>query len=152
MSLAFWFSLVVCVGAFLEAIIDHRETLEAFRKSVSQKEKRWHGFKLWVYWVVFALALIGVVVTGWESSTSDRTSRIQSEAITNATQQIAKQRKEIESLSERLAQATNSISSTDPRKQPIISATATARMSRPYSLGRRSLNALTMGCMVRKVA
>ena len=88
MSLSFWFSLFVCIGAFLEALVDHRETLEAFRAANTDKEKRWNGFKLWVYWVVFSVALLGVFVSGWESVSSNKTSRDQAAQIKTATNKV----------------------------------------------------------------
>ena len=117
MSLAFWISLVVCGGAFLEAIIDHRETLEDFRASTG-KERRWNRFKLGVYWFVFGLALVSTLITGWDSISTDRKIEEQAKEIANhsnalhvATQRLAQveQKTREKPLSERLRKVLDEI-------------------------------------------
>ena len=116
MSLAFWISLIVCVGAFLEAVIDHHETLEDFRSSTG-RARRWHGFKLWVYWVVFGLALISTLVTGWESLSTDK--------------KIEGQAKDIRSTSNALHSATQELAS--------VKATLDAKINPPFVVRLKNL-------------
>jgi hypothetical protein len=107
MSLAFWISLVVCVGSLLEAVIDHSETLEEFRHATTKRKKRWYGFKLGVYWFVFAIASLSTLITGRESIATDKTSQEQARAITNLRSNAETASNIIAVLTTNLSTATN---------------------------------------------
>jgi hypothetical protein len=107
MSWSFWINVAIVLGSISGAFLDHGETFKAFRAARSGPTRYRKLAKLILLWGVPVLSLVALPFTAWDSFKSERVFR---EARVLANNAIAE------------------ASASNPRKQPIVSASARVRL------------------------